>query len=48
MFRYINVKSKSRIEFIDITEMVQEVLKEAGVRRGFAIYMFRIQLQGSQ
>jgi secondary thiamine-phosphate synthase enzyme len=34
MFRYINVKSKSRIEFIDITEMVQEVLKEAGVEKG--------------
>jgi len=34
MFRYINVKSKSRIEFIDITEMVQEVVKEAGVEKG--------------
>jgi len=34
MFRYINVKSKSRIEFIDITEMVQEVVKEAGVMKG--------------
>lgn len=34
MFRYINVKSKSRIEFIDITETVQEVVKEAGVMKG--------------
>lgn len=34
MIRYINVKSKSRIEFIDITEMVQEVVKETGVERG--------------
>ena len=31
MVRYINVRSKSRIEFIDITEMVQEVIKGAGV-----------------
>jgi secondary thiamine-phosphate synthase enzyme len=32
--RYINVKSRSRTEFIDITEKVQEVLKEAGVSNG--------------
>jgi secondary thiamine-phosphate synthase enzyme len=34
MVKYINVRSKSRIEFIDITGMVQEVVKEAGVIRG--------------
>jgi secondary thiamine-phosphate synthase enzyme len=34
MVRYINVRSKSRNEFIDITEMVQEVVKEAGTTKG--------------
>ncbi len=34
MVRYINVKSRSRTEFIDITEKVQEVIKEAGVASG--------------
>jgi secondary thiamine-phosphate synthase enzyme len=34
MVRYINVKSKSRTEFIDITEMVQNVVKEANVMKG--------------
>jgi secondary thiamine-phosphate synthase enzyme len=34
MVRYINVKSKSRTEFIDITETVQDVIKEAGVKSG--------------
>lgn len=34
MVGYINVRSKSRIEFIDITGMVQEVVKEAGVIKG--------------
>ncbi len=32
MVRYINVKSKSRVEFIDVTGMVQETVKEAGVQ----------------
>lgn len=32
MVRYINVKSRSRLEFIDVTGMVQEVVKEAGVK----------------
>jgi secondary thiamine-phosphate synthase enzyme len=32
MVRYINVKSRSRVEFIDVTGMVQEVVKEAGVK----------------
>lgn len=34
MVRYINVKSRTRTEFIDITEKVQEVVKEAGVASG--------------
>jgi len=34
MVRYINVRSKSRIEFIDITGMVQDVVKEVGVMSG--------------
>ena len=34
MVRYINVRSKSRNEFIDITEMVHEVVKEAGITKG--------------
>jgi secondary thiamine-phosphate synthase enzyme len=34
MVRYINVKSKSRVEFIDVTGMVHETVKEAGVQEG--------------
>ena len=34
MIRYINVRSRSRIEFIDITSMVQDVVQEAGVKNG--------------
>ena len=34
MVRYINVRSRSRIEFIDITSMVQDVVHEAGVKKG--------------
>ncbi len=34
MIKYINLKSKTRIEFIDITEMVQEVIKEARLTKG--------------
>jgi secondary thiamine-phosphate synthase enzyme len=34
MVRYINVRSKSRTEFIDITAMVQDVVKEANVMKG--------------
>jgi secondary thiamine-phosphate synthase enzyme len=34
MVKYINVRSKSRNEFIDITEMVQEVIKEADAIKG--------------
>jgi secondary thiamine-phosphate synthase enzyme len=34
MVKYINVKSKARIEFIDITEMVQDVVKDTGIVKG--------------
>jgi len=34
MVKYINVKSKARIEFIDITEMVQDVVKDDGIVKG--------------
>ncbi len=34
MVKHINVKSKSRIEFIDITNMVQEVIKDTGISNG--------------
>lgn len=34
MVRYINVKSRTRTEFIDITEKIQEVVKEAGITSG--------------
>jgi secondary thiamine-phosphate synthase enzyme len=34
VIKYINVKSRTRTEFIDITEKVQEVLKETGIVSG--------------
>ena len=34
MLRYINVRSSQRSEFIDITEKVNEVIKEAGIVSG--------------
>lgn len=34
MIRYINVKSRTRTEFIDITERVQDIIKEEGVKEG--------------
>jgi secondary thiamine-phosphate synthase enzyme len=34
VIRYINVRSRTRTEFIDITDKVQEVLKEAGITSG--------------
>ena len=34
MIRYINVKSRARTEFVDITEKVQAVVKEAGAVSG--------------
>ncbi len=39
MVRYINVKSKTRTEFVDITEKIQEAVKEAGVSNGIC-YLF--------
>lgn len=34
MLRYINVRSSQRGEFIDITEKINEVIKEAGILSG--------------
>ncbi|MGQ9571560.1 MAG: secondary thiamine-phosphate synthase enzyme YjbQ [Thermodesulfovibrionales bacterium] len=34
MIKYINVKSKSRIEFIDVTGFVQDVVKDSGIKDG--------------
>ncbi len=34
MLRYINVRSSQRSEFIDITEKINEVIKETGVLSG--------------
>lgn len=34
MITYINVKSRARTEFIDITEKVQDAVKEAGIVNG--------------
>lgn len=34
MVKYINVKSKARNEFIDITDKIQEVVKDEGVAGG--------------
>jgi len=34
MIRYINVKSRSRTEFIDVTREVQKEVDESGVRNG--------------
>ena len=34
MVRYINVRSKSRIELIDITDMVQDLVKREGIAKG--------------
>jgi secondary thiamine-phosphate synthase enzyme len=34
MVKYINIRSKSRTEFIDITEMVQDVVKDTGTTKG--------------
>lgn len=39
MVRYINVKSKTRTEFVDITEKIQEAAREAGVSNGIC-YLF--------
>ena len=34
MVMHITVKSKARIEFIDVTGMVEEAVKEAGIKDG--------------
>lgn len=34
MIRYINIKSRTRTEFVDITDKIQEVLKETGIISG--------------
>ncbi|MBA3070745.1 MAG: YjbQ family protein [Nitrospirae bacterium] len=34
MLRYINVRSSQRSEFIDITEKINEVIKEVGILSG--------------
>jgi secondary thiamine-phosphate synthase enzyme len=34
MVRYLNVKSRHRNEFIDITARVEEVLRETGIKSG--------------
>jgi secondary thiamine-phosphate synthase enzyme len=39
MMRYINVKSRHRTEFIDITGQVEEELREAGIKSG-ACYIY--------
>lgn len=39
MVRYINVKSRQRSEFIDVTEDVQNAVKDAGVKSGIC-YIF--------
>ncbi|HWR59087.1 MAG TPA: secondary thiamine-phosphate synthase enzyme YjbQ [Thermodesulfovibrionales bacterium] len=39
MVKYINVKSRVRNEFIDITDKIQEVVKEEGVTSGIC-YIF--------
>ncbi len=39
MVRYINVKSRVRNEFIDITDKIQEAVKEEGVASGIC-YIF--------
>lgn len=39
MIRQINVKSRTRTEFIDITEKIQEIIDEANVKEGLC-YLF--------
>lgn len=34
MIKYINVKSRTRNEFIDITDKIQEIIKEEGITSG--------------
>jgi secondary thiamine-phosphate synthase enzyme len=39
MVKYINVKSRQRTEFIDITDKIQEVIKDEGITSGIC-YLF--------
>lgn len=39
MVKYINVKSRMRNEFIDITDKIQEVVREEGISHGIC-YLF--------
>lgn len=34
MIRYIEIKSRTRAEFVDITALVQDVVRSAGIRNG--------------
>ncbi len=34
MFKTLNIKSKAKTEFIDITDDIQEAIKESGVKSG--------------
>jgi len=36
---YVNIKSKTRTEFVDITEKIQEAVKQAGIANGIC-YLF--------
>ncbi len=39
MVLYVNIKSKTRTEFIDVTEKIQEAVKQAGIANGVC-YLF--------
>lgn len=39
MFKTLNVKSRAKTEFIDITEDVRELIKESGIKSG-ACYIY--------
>lgn len=39
MVLYVNIKSKTRTEFVDITEKIQEAVKQAGIANGIC-YLF--------
>jgi len=42
--RYINVKSRARTEFIDITEKIQETVRETGINSGICTIFVPIRL----
>jgi secondary thiamine-phosphate synthase enzyme len=37
MLKHINVRTRSRTEFVDITAQVQEAVKESGLREGLCV-----------